>query len=600
MLTRWPHKVYRFFRRLSYRLIRWLATHISNRNYQIIVSIIIGIVSGLVAVGLKFLVALLKDWIEGTDPTREQLLFVFLPLGGILLTILFVRVILRRNLTTGLSGLIYAISNKKVNLPKYETYAHVVSSSLTVGFGGSVGLEAPIIRTGSAIGANLARILQVGRKRQTLFLACGAAAGMSAIFNSPVAGVIFAFEVLLAEMALHSFIPLLISAATGAVIAKMLYYEQLFFLPTLDWALEAIPFYLLMGALCGLLSVIMIRANIRISNYFINVKNPFVKLGLGGLSLGLLIFLMPPLFGEGYDTVNSLLAGNPQYLVEHSPFYFLSDNQLILLLFALIMLVAKIFASSITIAIGGNGGVFAPSMFLGASLGFVFAQAVNMLDIVTLQEANFIAVAMAGLLSGVFKSPLTGIFFIAELTGGYGLFVPLMLVSALSYFVSIYFEPHSIFTRELFERGLWAPPHERDLNILKAMDLRGLLETNFRKVHPDMPLGEFVKEIAKSRRNIFPVVDDDNMLKGIVLLDDVREVMFESGKYDKAYVRDFMHNPPTIIDVSEPMEKVMKQFDFHNAWNLPVADRGRYLGFVSKSSVFNRYRELLIVRSQEV
>ena len=596
----WLRKNYRYYRLYSYRLIRWFATHISDRNYQIIVSIIIGVVSGLVAVGLKFFVFLVKEWIHGSDPTRERYLFVFLPLGGILCTIAFVRFILRRPVNPGLSELIHAISQKKVNLPRYETYAHAVSSSLTVGFGGSVGLEAPIIRTGSAIGANLARFLQVGRKRQTLFLACGAAAGMSAIFNSPVAGVIFAFEVLLTEMALHSFIPLLISAATGAVIAKMLYYEQLLFLPTNDWAVDCIPFYMALALLCGLLSVIMIRTNMHITTYFNNLKRPIIKIGLGGLAIGLLIFLMPPLFGEGYETVNNLLAGRFEALVEHSPFYWLYDQPLFLIGFALAALIAKIFASSITIAIGGNGGVFAPSMFLGATLGFAFAHSINLLGWIELQEANFIAVAMAGLLSGVFKSPLTAIFFIAELTGGYGLFVPLMLVSALSYFVSLYFEPHSIFTRELFLKGLWVPHHERDLSILKEMNLRGLIETNFRQVRPEISLGEFVKTIAKSNRNVFPVVDEAGLLKGIVLLDDVREIMFETGQYDKVFVKDVMHNPPAVIDIQDPMEKVMQQFDFHSAWNLPVADQGKYLGFVSKSSVFNRYRELLIVRSREM
>ncbi|MCB9301202.1 MAG: chloride channel protein [Lewinellaceae bacterium] len=596
----WQQKIYRYLKHYTLRAIRWVSRHISNRNYQILVSIIIGIVSGLVAVGLKFLVALVKGWIQGQDPTRERLVFVFLPLVGVILTIGFTRLILRRPLAPGLSELINSISNKKVNIPNYETYAHVVTSSLTVGFGGSVGLEAPIIRTGSAVGANLARILQVGRKKQTLFLACGAAAGMAAIFNSPVAGVIFAFEVLLTEMALHSFIPLLISAATGAVVARLLYFEQLFFLPTRNWAPEAIPFYLLLGAICGLLSVLMIRSNISINAYFERMKNPFLKIGLGGLAIGLLIFLMPPLFGEGYGTVNNLLADKPEALVDHSPFYWLADNTGFLIAFSLFVLLAKILASSITIAIGGNGGVFAPSMFLGATLGFAFSHTLNLLGIIHLQEANFIAVAMAGLLSGVFKSPLTGIFFIAELTGGYGLFVPLMLVSAMSYLVSLYFEPYSIFTRELFNKGLWVPSHERDLSILKTMNVASLIEVNFYAVRPEMSLGQFVRVIAKSRRNVFPVIDGDGYLKGIVLLDDVREIMFDPQKHDEVFIKEVMHNPPAILDIKDPMDKVMKLFDYHNAWNLPVVDKGRYLGFVSKSSVFNRYRELLIERSRDV
>ena len=592
--------ILRYSKHYTLRAIRWVSRRISNRNYQILVSIIIGIVSGMIAVGLKSLVALVKRWIQGSDPTHERLVFVFLPLIGVILTLGFIRFVLRRPLAPGLSELINSIANKKVNIPNYETYAHVVSSSLTVGFGGSVGLEAPIIRTGSAVGANLARILQVGRKKQTLFLACGAAAGMSAIFNSPVAGVIFAFEALLTEMALHSFIPLLISAATGAVVARLLYYEPLFFLPSRDWSPEAIPFYLALGAICGLLSVFMIRANLRTIDYFEKVKNPFLRIGLGGLAIGVLIFLMPPLFGEGYGTVNNLLAGRPGELVNHSPFYWLADNTVFLIAFAIVVLFAKVFASSITIAIGGNGGVFAPSMFLGATLGFAFSHTLNLLGLFHLQEANFIAVAMAGLLSGVFKSPLTGIFFIAELTGGYGLFVPLMLVSALSYFVSLYFEPYSIFTRELFNKGLWVPPHDRDHYILKTMNVSGLVEVNFYAIRPEMSLGQFATVIAKSRRNVFPVIDGDGYLKGIVLLDDVREIMFDNAKHETVFIHDIMHNPPATVDIHDPMDKVMKLFDYHNAWNLPVVDKGRYLGFVSKSSVFNRYRELLIERSREV
>ena len=463
-----------------------------------------------------------------------------------------------------------------------------------------MGLEAPIIRTGSAIGANLARLLKLGRKRQTLYLACGAAAGMSAIFNSPVAGVIFAFEVLLTEMALHSFIPLLISAATGAVVAKMLYYEQLFFLPVRDWAFQGLPFYLALGTLCGALSIYIIRTTLLINNYLENHSTTLSRFLLGGLAIGILTFLMPPLFGEGYSTVNQLLQGQFRQLADHSPFYQLADNTWFIMAFAVLIILAKAVAASLTIALGGNGGIFAPSMFTGAMLGFVFAHGFNQLEWVQLNEANFIAVAMAGLLSGVFKSPLTGIFLIAELTGGYGLFVPLMMVSAISYFATMQFEPHSVFTRELYQKGLWVPSHERDLTILKNMDIDKLLETNFLTVRPEMTLGEFVKVIARSKRNIFPVVDEQFQLRGIVLLDDVREIMFDTDRYHKTAIKELMHNPPAVVQIRDPMEKVMDLFDKHHLWNIPVVDNGRYLGFVSKSSVFNRYRELLIERSREV
>lgn len=592
-------RLYRYLKIQTYRLVKWISERISQPNYIIIVSIIIGLVSGLVAVLLKVLVHTLRAWMYGNDPTSGRLGFVFFPIIGIVLTVIYGRFLVGKLVDSNLGSLIHSISRKKINIPINETYIHVISSSLTVGFGGSVGLEAPIIRTGSAIGSNLARILQVGRKKQTLFLACGAAAGMSAIFNSPIGGVIFAFEVLLTEVAVHSFIPLLISAATGAVVARMLYYEQLFFIQSFDWNVEGIPLYLLLGGLCGLLSVYMIRTNIRLKNYFANAERPLLQVGIGGLALGLLIFLMPPLFGEGYDTINNLLGGRLSALADRSPFYQFLQNDWLLLSFAFIILLAKAFASAFTLGIGGNGGVFAPSMFTGALLGYVFAHAINLTGWMNLHEDQFMAVAMAGLLSGVFKSPLTGIFMIAEITGGYVLFVPLMLVSAISYFISNYFESHSIFTKELYQKGLWVPAHERDRSILKTMSVEPLVETNFKTIKPEQTLGEFVKKIAKSRRNVFPVIDDEGMFQGIVLLDDVREIMFDSDLYDKKMVKELMHNPPATVDISDPMEQVMDKFEYHNAWNLPVVDRGRYVGFVSKSSIFNQYRKMLIDRSKE-
>jgi len=595
----WMTRLYRFVKVQSYRAVKWVSERIAQPNYLIIVSIIIGLVSGLVAVLLKVLVGTVREWMYGNDPTSGRLGFVFFPIIGIVLTVIYGRFLVGHLVYSNLGALIRAIGLKNINLPIRETYIHVISSSLTVGFGGSVGLEAPIIRTGSAIGSNLARILQVGRKKQTLFLACGAAAGMSAIFNSPIGGVIFAFEVLLTEVAIHSFIPLLISAATGAVVAKLLYYEQLFFLPSMDWDVNAIPFYLLIGALCGLLSVYMIRTNIRLKNYFANRERPLLQVGFGGLALGLMIFLMPPLFGEGYDTINKLLGGNLIGLAERSPFYSFLKNEWVLLGFVTLILFAKAFASAFTLGIGGNGGVFAPSMFTGALLGFVFAHAINLSGWFSLREEHFMAVAMAGLLSGVFKSPLTGIFMIAEITGGYTLFVPLMIVSAIAYFSSNYFEPYSIFTKELYQKGLWVPAHERDRSILKNMSVEPLIERNFRTVKPEDTLGEFVRQIEKSRRNIFPVVNAARQFQGIVLLDDVREIMFDTELYGQTLVRDLMHHPPDTVDIKEPMEQVMEKFEYHNAWNLPVLDQGRYIGFVSKSSIFNRYRQLLIDRSRE-
>ncbi len=585
---------------LRRNVLRWLKRRSTKPAYSVVVSLVIGLIAGLVAVGLKYLVGAVRDRVYGYDPTREQLLSVFFPILGILLTVAFIGLVLRRPLEAGLRGLIHRISNKKVNLPRYETYGHVIASSLTVGFGGSVGLEAPIIRTGSAIGANLGGFLRAGRREQTLFLACGAAGGMAAIFNSPVAGVVFAFEVLLTDIALHSFIPLLIAAATGGVVARLLNFEQLLFLPGSDWTMQSLPFYVVLGVLCGFFSVYMIRITLFIGKKFERrPSTPWLRTGMAALGLGGLIFLFPPLFGEGYTTVNSLFAGDPRALLDHSPFYGLGDSEVFFIGFALLLVFSKALASALTLALGGNGGVFAPAMFTGATMGFLFAFCVNEMEWIELNTANFTAVAMAGLLSGVFKSPLTGIFLIAEITGGYALFVPLMLVAALAFFVTSYFEPYSVFTRELYEEGLWVPPYQRDRTILKNMDIRALVETNFLPIRPEMTLGAFVEVIARSHRNIFPVLDPEQKIVGIVLLDDVREMMFHTEKYEEVRMEQVMHNPPAILDVRESMESVMEKFDHHNAWNLPVAENGRYLGFLSKSSVFNQYRQQLIERNDE-
>ncbi len=592
MWVKWK-RLYRYCLIKIHHAIRWISEHISQRNYQIIVSIIIGIVAGLAAVVLKYTVQEVRDWMLGNDPTQGRIGFVFFPLIGIVLTVLYIKYFLRKKLEIGFPDLIFAISRKQVNLPRHEIYAHTVSSSLTVGLGGSVGLEAPIVRTGAAIGANLARILQVGRKKQTLFLTCGAAAGMAAIFNSPVAAVIFSFEVLLTDIALPSFIPLLISAATGAVTARFFYYEQLFYLPTQGWTFETIPFFILLGVFCGFYATYMIRSLLFFNDFFFRLKTKWLRLLLGGLTLGALIFLLPPLFGEGYSTINQLLTGHYNAITENSIFYHYTEYRGLLLGFALLVILAKAIATSLTLALGGNGGVFAPSMFSGATLGFVFATAINQLGFVQLPVADFIAVAMAGILSGVFKSPLTGIFLIAEITGGYLLFVPLMIVSAVSYFVTYYFEPQSLFTKELYQKGLWVPAHEKDKLILKDLKLEELIERNFLPIRPQQTLGDFVNIIARSSRNLFPVVDEEGTFLGIILLDDVREIMFQPEKYEKIRVEDLMHHPPTILQANDSMETVMDKFELHQAWNLPVVRDGKYLGFVSKSNILGRYRQSL-------
>lgn len=594
-------KLYRF-----YRWLRLWAYQLSQRvhpsNYRMILAILIGITSGFMAVGVKVSVHFLERWLEQQDVQSGHYAYVAFPVIGIVLTWFFIRWVLRKKLNTSLTELIYAIYAKRINLPGYQMYAHAISSVFTVGFGGSAGLEAPIVLTSSAIGNNLAGFMRAGRSKRILFMACGTAAGMAAIFNTPVAGVIFAFEVLMLDLAVNAFIPLLISAASGAVIGRMLYPGQIIAFQTEGWTPQAIPLYALLGIFCGLLSVFFIRFYLRRMQCFErrSQQNRTSMFVAGALLLGLLIYLMPPLYGEGYSVVNDLLKGQYSSLLNHTYFYHLSDNIWFLLIFTSLLIFAKALTTSLTLGIGGHGGIFAPTMFMGALLGFVFAHSLNTLGLVSLSEANFIAVAMAGALSGVIKAPLTGIFLIAEITGGYSLIVPLMIVSAVAYFVAYFFEPHSIFTKELANKGMWVPPHERDKHILKNMKLEDLVETNFHVLHPNQTLGELVKVIAKSRRNLFPVVDMDGYFLGIILLDDVRNRMFNREEYQQVYVRDFMHMPQTTADINDPMDTVMEKFDYYNIWNIPVLKSGRYIGFVSKSSVFNQYRDLLRNQSEGI
>ncbi|MCB0663133.1 MAG: chloride channel protein, partial [Saprospiraceae bacterium] len=537
-----------------WKFIKWSSENIKRRDFIILVSILTGIVAGIAAMILKSFVHYLQDLVEGDDPSSENLWYMIFPVIGISLSVIFIKYILKRKTEKGLSTLIYQISRKKVRIPSFETFSHMVTSGLTVGLGGSVGLEAPIIRTGSAIGSNLARIMKLGRKDQTLILACGAAAGTGAIFNSPIAGVIFAFEVLMPEIGIGSFIPLLISAATGAVVARFLYSEQIFFLITDGWEVHALPFYIIMGILTGLVSAYIIRTVIKVENLLLKYKHQYTRILLGGIALGIFIFLMPPLYGEGYLTVNDLLEGRYHSMADHSIFYRWSENDFFLLAFGLVLVFAKIVASGFTMGAGGNGGIFASSMFTGATLGFVFVHAINMTGLVELRDSNFIAVAMGGILSGVMSAPLTGVFIIAEVTGGYALFVPLMIVSALSYFVTRRFEKHSVFTKILAEKGVWAHPDDRDASVLMKMSVADLLEKDFISVRPEYTLGLFVKAIANSRRNIFPVTDNEGKLMGIILLDDVREIMFDQEKYEEVTVAEIMHDPLDVVQLNETMD----------------------------------------------
>lgn len=580
---------------LFFQFIKHRNKYISDKNFLIIASLIVGVLAGLAAVSLKTIVHAIQHLCEGAfDVKYQNYLYLFFPLVGILLSVLYLRIFHYKTVfDKGLSSIIYAISKKASNIESHKMYSHVFTSALTVGFGGSVGLEAPIAVTGSAIGSNTGKEFLVSKQERTLLLAAGAAAGIAAVFNSPIAGVIFAFEVLLTEVSIPAFIPLLMASAAGAVVSKLFYTEHLFFLTTSGWSMRAIPYYLALGLVCGLLSVYMMRCTIYTESVFHRYKRLFPKAIAGGIIISVLIFLFPPLYGEGYGVIGKLMSGESSTIVEHSLFYHLKDEIWFLVIYAIAIILIKVFAAAITVGSGGNGGIFGPSLFNGALCGFAFAEIVNATGLTKLNQQNFVAVAMCGLISGVLHAPLTAIFLIAEITGGYSLFVPLMLVSATSYFMTRAFEKHSIYTKTLVERGFITLDKDKDL--LDQVELKAVIEKDFVTLNPQDTLRELVKTISSSKRNIFPVVDRHQHLRGVILLDDVREMMFREDLYDSVKMLDLLSIPPFIAHLDDDVSMLMSRFEELNIWNIPVVDeKDEYLGFISKTGVLNKYRQKLI------
>ncbi|MGL5891137.1 MAG: chloride channel protein [Bacteroidia bacterium] len=578
------------FKHLLTKIYEWRTKHISNRNFVIVASLLVGLVAGIAAVvlknavhGIQYLLELLRQASGNT-----YLYFIF-PLIGIVLTVFYVQRFRGGKLGRGIANILYTIVKKSSNVERDKVYSHVITSALTVGFGGSAGLEAPIVVTGAAIGSNTGRDLRMNYKERTVLLAAGAAAGIAAVFNTPIAGVIFAVEVILMEIAIPSFIPLLIAAATAAVLSNFLQSERLFFLITKGWEFKAIPFYILLGVLMGFVSVYISRLTLRIESFFRNKKQIWRKAIFGGLGLGILIFMLPPLYGEGYRIIENLLEGNYSILVSGSWYKDFISSEWMIVIIGVLLVFIKVIATSLTIGSGGNGGIFAPSLFTGGITGFVFAYFFNLTGIAELTVPNFIVAGMAGALSGVVHAPMTSIFLIAEVTGGYALFVPLMIVSAFSYFISRYFEPYSIYTKRLAARGLLLTQN-KDKGVLARMRLKKMIETDFVPVHANDTLGRLVDTFANSKRNMFPVLDENDILIGIIQLENIREIMFQTERYDTTLVSDLMTRPELTIDINESMVDVMRKFEQHNTWNIPVIEDGKYVGFISKSTLLTQYR----------
>lgn len=589
---------------LFQQFLLWREKNIKEKQFILILSFLVGIFTAFTALILKMLIHWIQNFLtDNFNTTEANYLYLVYPVVGIFLAGLFVRHIVKDDISHGVTKILYAISRRQGRIKRHNTWSSVIASSITIGFGGSVGAEAPIVLTGSAIGSNLGSIFKMEHRTLMLLVGCGAAGAIAGIFKAPIAGLVFTLEVLMIDLTMTSLLPLLISAVTAATVSYITTGTEALFKFHLDqpFEMERIPYVIMLGIFCGLVSLYFTRAMNSVEGLFGKLKNPYQKLALGGAMLSILIFLFPPLYGEGYDTIELLLNGtsnaNWDTVMNNSLFY---GHGNLLLLYLMLIILFKVFASSATNGGGGCGGIFAPSLYLGCIAGFVFAFFSNKFDFsYYLPEKNFALMGMAGVMSGVMHAPLTGVFLIAELTGGYDLFLPLMIVAVSSYLTIIVFEPHSIYSMRLAKKGELIT-HHKDKAVLTLMKMENVVEKNFVAVRPEMDLGELVKAISASRRNIFPVTDQAGILLGIVILDDIRNIMFRQELYHRFTVGKLMTTLPARLYDTDSMEQVMRTFDDTQAWNLPVVDKeGHYLGFVSKSKIFNSYRQVLVNFSED-
>lgn len=580
------------------RVLAWREKHIDERTFVLILALVVGIASGFAAVLLKYLIHLIASFVESTmQVTHANVQYLVFPALGILLAALYVFYIVKDNIYHGVTRVLYAIALKKSRLKPRNMYASLIASSMTIGFGGSVGAEGPIVFTGSAIGSNLGQAFRLSPHTLMLLVGCGAAAGIAGIFKAPIAGLLFTVEVLMLDLTAGSAVPLIVASVAGATVSYIFtgYNVEFFFSQSEQFMTTRIPYVIVLGAFCGFVSVYFNKVVEIIEHFFKRIKRPQLRYVVGAVMLSLLIFLLPPLYGEGYDAINNLLNGSANELLDNSLFFAYRDNVWFILAFVLFLGAMKAFATSATNGAGGVGGTFAPSLYVGCMAGFFFAYLLNTLGVpdgIPLSIKNFALLGMAGVMAGVMHAPLMAIFLTAEMTGGYGLFLPLLIVSVVSYGTCRIFLPYGIYARRLAQRGELLT-HQKDQSVLTLMKMDSVIETDFTSVTPDMSLKDMVDVISKSRRNLFPVVADDGMLVGVVQLDDIRNIMFRPDLYRRMFVNRFMAVPPAKIELGMPMEQVMKLFDNTGAWNLPVVDGGKYVGFVSKSKIFNSYRQVL-------
>ena len=588
-------------RPLYKRILIWRAKHISHKQFVYILSIIVGFTSGVGAVILKNLTHFFQHILEGNLVKEFHTAFYFLsPLVGFGIVYLIMKYVIRNKVSHGIPSTLFAISKRKGIMKRYQMFGSILTAPITVGFGGSVGLEGPTVATGAAIGSNISRLFHMNQTTRNLLVTCAAAGAMSSIFKAPIAAIVFAIEVFSLDLTLASMLPLLL-ASLSAILTSYFFFGDDILLPfrIVDkFTVSDVPFYIALGIVAAITSIYFTGVYDKTSKIFDNIGSPVKRLIIGGIAIGVLIYFIPPLYGEGFDVINNLIAGNPKEALHNNFLDMNLENVWIVIGLLAGLVFFKIIASSITFGAGGVGGIFAPTLFMGSIMGNCIAKIINNSGVFQspISESNFTLVGMAGLLAGVLHAPLTAIFLIAELTGGYDLFIPLMLTATISFSLTKYFNPHSVYTMELGRKGELIT-HDKDHAVLTLMDINKVIETNFISITPKMSLGEIVHEaVVKSNRNIFPVINSKSeKLEGIILLDDIRPIMFDQNLYNEVMARDVMQDPPEIIDIkNDKMTDIMKKFQDSSAWNLPVVENGKYIGFISKSKLLTAYRRQLI------
>jgi len=585
----------KYFRRLE-SIIALAQSLMTPKQFIFLSSVLIGVSCSLAVIVLKTFahsVFSFATYINGI--LKLSFINSILPIVGIVLTVFVVKRVLNGSIEKGTSQILYAVAKKASIIPKKQMYAQIVTSSLTVGLGGSAGLESPIVITGAAFGSNFAQNYKLPYKDRTLLIGCGVAAGISAAFNAPIAGVLFAIEVLLVDVSISAFTPIMISAATGALVSAIVLDETILlsFKKQEAFNYHNIPFYVLLGILTGFIAVYYARNFQRVEHYFSNLKvGPYRKALIGSSLLALLIFIFPTLFGEGYESIKTLSESDPGQILDNTLFADFRNNQWVLLLFVGCTMMVKVFASGLTLGSGGNGGNFAPSLFLGSYLGYFFSKFISLIGLSKLPISNFTMVGMAGILSGLFHAPLTAIFLIAEITGGYSLMIPLMIVSSISFAISKRFEKYSLDVKGLAKKG-HAFTSNKDSNILSTLDIDTIIQCDYLTVHPDENLSKLVDLISHSNQVVFAVVDNEKDLVGVVHFNDIREIIFNNYRVKYTLIKDVMKTPLATILSTDSMEIVMKKFELSKSAFLPVLRNGKYFGFISKSIALEAYRTKL-------